>query len=157
MNEPHELDPFDRLAEIIMRIAESDEGALEKLYDLTSRLIFASILRIVCSVPLAEEVTLDTYLQVWRQARRYDAKRANPTTWLFMIARTRAIDAVRASKRHVSEALDDAVLIGRSESPEEALLTKSWQLKLHSAMESSGPARSYRNGVLPGHDAPGNC
>ncbi len=44
----------------------------------------------------AEEVTLDVYTQAWRQAARFDAGRGEPIAWLLMLARSRAIDRLRA-------------------------------------------------------------
>ncbi len=44
----------------------------------------------------AEEVLQETFLQVWRQASRYRPQVSSPRTWLFAIARSRAIDRIRS-------------------------------------------------------------
>lgn len=126
---------------IIQRIAASDESALAELYDLTSKLVFSLIRRIVHDPAIAEELTLDTFLQVWRQARRYDPARSVPKTWLLMMARCRAIDSVRSSKRHRMESFDDLVCVHHAESPEDALAASAERLRIRSVIESLTPAQ----------------
>jgi len=85
-----------RLGGLIARTVRGDEAAFAALYDATVAVVHGLALRIVGDVGAAEEVTADVYLQVWRQAVRYDATRATPLGWLLMLARSRAIDRVRA-------------------------------------------------------------
>ncbi len=84
-----------RLAELVSRTADGDEAALGALYDRTSALVHGLALRILGDRSAAEEVTVDVYLQVWRQADRWDPGRGGPMAWLLTIARTRAIDRRR--------------------------------------------------------------
>src|SRR5262245_17907817 len=76
-----------RLAAIISKVAEGDHAALAELYDVTSRVVFSLAFRIVADRALAEEVTLDVFTYVWRQAGRYDPARAVPSAWLLMLTR----------------------------------------------------------------------
>lgn len=85
-------------AALIRKVAEGDQSALTALYDSTSRPVFGLILRVVTDRSIAEEVLLDVYTQVWRQASTYDAKRGAPLAWLMTIARTRGIDRLRSGK-----------------------------------------------------------
>ena len=73
-----------------------DADALRELYEQTSRLVFGLILRIVGDRAAAEEVALDVYLQVWRQAAKYDPSRASFLSWLTLLARSRALDYLRS-------------------------------------------------------------
>jgi RNA polymerase sigma-70 factor, ECF subfamily len=43
----------------------------------------------------AEEVLQEVFLQVWRDARRYDPDRSSPRGWLLLLARSRALDRHR--------------------------------------------------------------
>ena len=85
--------------DLIDRIMASDQDALVRLYDLTNRRLFGLALRILDDPEAAEEVVLDVYLQVWQQADRFDALRGGPLAWLFTITRSRAIDALRRSRK----------------------------------------------------------
>ena len=81
---------------VIHRIVKGDHGALGALYDLHGRVVYTLALRIVGDPAEAEEVVQDVFLQVWRGAERYDKSRATVAGWLLMMARSRAIDRVRA-------------------------------------------------------------
>lgn len=83
-------------AQLIALTAQGDQNALATLYDRTSPQVFGLILKILNNREAAEEVTLDVYTQVWRQAHTYDQTRGAPGAWLMMLARTRAIDRFRA-------------------------------------------------------------
>ncbi|HEX8068708.1 MAG TPA: sigma-70 family RNA polymerase sigma factor [Pyrinomonadaceae bacterium] len=84
------------LAALIARVSEQDQDALSALYDLTSRQLYGLLLRIIGNAATAEEVLFDVYTQVWRQAARYDRGRGTPLAWLITIARSRALDRLRA-------------------------------------------------------------
>jgi len=83
-------------AELMRRIAAGDPAALSDLYDLSSRYVYGICLKVLRNHADAEEVTLDVYAQAWRQASRFDADRSEPLSWLLMLARSRAIDRLRA-------------------------------------------------------------
>ena len=91
--------------EFLSRAAKGDHDAFAALYDATSSLVYPLVLRIVGNRADAEEVTLDVYVQAWREARRFDAQRGAVRTWLVMIARSRALDRLRSREaRHGREA-----------------------------------------------------
>ncbi|HEU5091245.1 MAG TPA: sigma-70 family RNA polymerase sigma factor [Nitrospira sp.] len=82
--------------QLIALTAQGDQTALATFYDRTSPQVFGLIYKILNNREAAEEVTLDVYTQVWRQAHTYDQARGAPGAWLMMLARTRAIDRFRA-------------------------------------------------------------
>lgn len=86
-------------AALIERMAGGDEYALSTFYDRTNRLVFGLVLRILNDAGRAEEVLLDVYMQVWRQAARYDPSRGKTLSWLLTIARSRAIDRLRSCRQ----------------------------------------------------------
>ena len=94
--------------QLIALTAQGDQDALAMLYDRTSPQVYGLVLRILDNRETAEEVTLDVYAQVWRQAHTYDQTRGTPGGWLMTIARTRAIDRFRAgaAERGRTESLD---------------------------------------------------
>ena len=86
----------DELAALLERIARGDATALSALYDATSPWVHGIAFRIVRESFAAEEVVLDVYLQVWRKAGDYSRLRGSPEAWLITIARSRAVDRLRA-------------------------------------------------------------
>lgn len=97
---------------LIALTAQGDQSAFSRLYDQSSPQIYGLILRIIGHPQTAEEVTLDVYTQVWKHAQSYDRQRGTPMAWLITLARTRAIDRLRATRaeRH-DTSLDDAAWI----------------------------------------------
>ena len=87
------------IAALIGRAAAGDQLAVSELYDATNRMVYGLVLRILGDEGAAEEVMLDVYMQVWRQAGAYDAGRGSPLAWLATIARSRAIDRLRAGRQ----------------------------------------------------------
>lgn len=83
-------------AALIGRVAEGDQDALTTLYDASNRFLYGLLLRMLGNTATAEEVLLDVYVQLWKQAARYDKQRGNPRAWLVTMARSRAIDRMRA-------------------------------------------------------------
>jgi RNA polymerase sigma-70 factor, ECF subfamily len=78
------------------RTAQGDRDAFAALYDASSSLVYSLAFRILGNRADAEEVTLDVYLQVWREAGRFDAARGGVTSWLVTIGRSRALDRYRS-------------------------------------------------------------
>lgn len=95
--QPHRW-PEDQAADLgaITRIAAGDADALAELYDRHARAVFSLVFRIASEQADAEDVVQEVFAQVWAQASRYDQKRGAVGAWLLTIARTRAIDRVRA-------------------------------------------------------------
>lgn len=88
-----------QLAELLGRLMLQDQAALAELYDRLSGLVYATALRITRQVGLAEEVLQDTFWQIWRQAPRFDAGRGSAAAWVLTIARSRAVDGLRAAAK----------------------------------------------------------
>lgn len=130
------------LIALVQRIAKNDQSALATLYDETNRLAYGLILRVLGDASVAEEVLLDVYTQIWRQAANYDTGRGSPIAWLMTIARTRAIDRLRSGwqDRHRKEPLD---LLNDREtsvaSPEEATVASERQKFVRAALSSLTP------------------
>jgi RNA polymerase sigma-70 factor (ECF subfamily) len=80
---------------IIELLRGRETGGLALLYDKYSGALFGTILRVVHSTEIAEDVLQDTFTKVWRNFESYDASKGRLFTWLINIARNSAIDATR--------------------------------------------------------------
>lgn len=130
------------LVALIRQVASGDQSALTVIYDATNRLVFGLILRIVVDRATAEEVLLDVYTQVWRQAAAYDTSRGVPLAWVMTIARSRAIDRLRAGK-HDQQNKDplDAIAEVRASgvNPEEASVFSERRQLVRTALNTLAP------------------
>jgi RNA polymerase sigma-70 factor, ECF subfamily len=127
---------------LIKRVADGDQYALNNLYDSTNRLVFGLVLRILNDRSTAEEVLLDVYTQVWRQAALYDRSRGAPLAWIVTIARSRAIDRLRSGRleQQSKEPLDAVGEVrATSISPEEATFNSERQRLIQSALAALSP------------------
>jgi RNA polymerase sigma-70 factor (ECF subfamily) len=84
---------------LIDRIKQGDSSALDELYRRYSSPVFSLVWKILQNSEEAEDVSLDVFWQIWRQAERYDISRGAPPAWIFTLARSRAIDRLRARQR----------------------------------------------------------
>jgi RNA polymerase sigma-70 factor, ECF subfamily len=89
--------------ELVRRMSEGDERALGVLYDRWVTAVHSIVVRLLGDAAEAEDVVEDVFWQAWRQAGRYEPTRGGVSTWLLTIARSRALDRVRALRRHREE------------------------------------------------------
>ena len=92
---PGAADPESKLRKCVARIVLREAKALEELYDATVHRLYSVAFRILKNEEAAEEAVSDAYYQAWREADRYDPSRACVLTWLLVICRSRALDALR--------------------------------------------------------------
>jgi RNA polymerase sigma-70 factor (ECF subfamily) len=83
---------------LLRQVADRRPEALAVLYDRYAATLLALGKRILGSLADAEEVLQEVFLHVWNHAGRYDAGRSSVSTWLTLIARSRAIDRLRTRK-----------------------------------------------------------
>ena len=102
-------------AALMLRIAQGDEQALGALYDRWSPLVFSVCAHILGDDDEAEEAVEETFWQVWRQAARYDAERGAVSTWLTTVARTRALDRLRARRRRQEQSMTNLTETDRAQ------------------------------------------
>jgi RNA polymerase sigma-70 factor (ECF subfamily) len=139
--EPPPTDAETRQAELIRGVAGGDQQALATLYDATSRTVYGLLLRILSDPSTAEEVLLDVYTQVWRQAGSYSAARGKPMAWLTTIARSRAIDRLRRGRQEQMHRapLDEAVRASSGAGVEECVLASEVSAVVRAALDELAP------------------
>lgn len=89
---------------LVQRVADGDARALEQLYDRYARPVFSLALRMLGDPAEAEELLQETFLRLWQQAARYDARRGSFGSWLMSIAHNLAVDALRSRSRRPQRA-----------------------------------------------------
>ncbi len=85
-------------AALVRRIGQGDPRAVAELFDRYGGVLLALAQRILGDPADAEEVVQEAFLQAWGQAGRYDPSRSSVSTWLVLIARSRAIDRLRSRR-----------------------------------------------------------
>jgi len=104
----------ESLVEYVARMSSGDQRALAGLYDETAKRVYAVAYRILGDVASAEEAVSDVYLQAWRSAERYESARADVVTWLLVMCRSRALDALRKRPAQVAQESEEATAPGRT-------------------------------------------
>ena len=94
--------------ELVSRVRAGDQNAMGALYDRYSPLVYAVGLRVLADSAAAEDVLQEVFMQLWRNPARFDASRGSLGAWLAVIARNRAIDALR--KRRYESDIEDTVV-----------------------------------------------
>jgi RNA polymerase sigma-70 factor (ECF subfamily) len=69
------------------------------LYDRYGEYVYSMCLRMVADVQLAEDLTQEVFLRLWRRPDLYDAGRGRFVTWILSVARNRGIDERRSRGR----------------------------------------------------------
>lgn len=103
--EPPEA-PSDR--ELVRRAREGDQAAFGALIRRHQRRIFGLGVRLLGTVPDAEDLVQETFLRAWRALDRFDEERPL-APWLVRIATNRALNVLDTRSRRRSEELTDAV------------------------------------------------
>jgi RNA polymerase sigma-70 factor (ECF subfamily) len=91
---------------LIRRMIDADETALGALYDRWVRSLYSLVLHLLKDPDEAEDVVEETFWQAWRKASSYEPSRGAVSTWLLTIGRRKALDRIRAKKRHKEDTVD---------------------------------------------------
>ena len=95
---------------LMIQVAKGDQEAFGQLYERSSSLLFTLLLRIIGNQSEAADLLQEVYLEAWRKASNYEADRGSPMAWLITLARSRAIDRLRALNargRDLTASLED--------------------------------------------------
>jgi RNA polymerase sigma-70 factor, ECF subfamily len=143
MNDSSKLAP-----EILARLADEDlmtlvgrrsSDAFEVLYDRHGAAAYSLAHRIVGDAAVAEDVTQEAFLSLWRSGDRFDATRGSVRSWTSGIVRNRAIDALRRGAGSAPKLdFDDDALVEATPSDR---LTDSEAIRRETATQIRGALR----------------
>ena len=118
---------------LIARIAGGDRLAMQVLFARHHVRVYRFVLRLVRNEATAEDSISDVFLDVWRQAGKFEGRSA-VSTWMLSIARFKALSALR---RRPEQELDDETaeqIEDQSDDPEVALAKKDKAAVLRQAL-----------------------
>ena len=109
-------------AALLAKVASGNRLAMQVLFARHHTRIYRFLLRLIGNEALAEDLTSEVFLSVWRQAHRFEA-RSTVTTWLLAIARYKALAELR--RRPDASCNEETLEIGDpADDPEVALQSK---------------------------------
>ena len=110
----------DALDHLVEAVAARDRSAFASLFNFYAPRVKAYLMRLNASDSLAEELTQEVMLTVWRKAAQFDRSQASASTWIFRIARNRRIDAARRAAKPALDEADPSLHPTSFEAPDEA-------------------------------------
>jgi RNA polymerase sigma-70 factor, ECF subfamily len=123
---------------LVERIAAGNKLAMQVLFARHRTSVYRWLLRLVSNETLAEDLLSEVFLDVWRQAARFEC-RSSVSTWLLSIARHKALSARR---RRTDAELDEkieATVADPADDPEVALQEKNRDELLRRALTRLSP------------------
>ncbi|MBQ7360362.1 MAG: sigma-70 family RNA polymerase sigma factor [Lachnospiraceae bacterium] len=130
---------------VILGIEERDEQTMAYVIQKYSRLLWKvvyPILGVSSSEQDVEECVADVFIQLWNQPRAYDPAKAKLSTYLTIVARTKAIDRYRSIQRKREVPLEESVLIhwraDLCSQPLQSLLSKEKNERIHLMLKRLG-------------------
>lgn len=96
---------------ILQRIASGDGNAVQDCVDTYGGLVWSIARKMLRNSEDAEDAVQEIFVDIWKNAERFDETKSSETTFVAMIARRRIIDRIRYSTRRISaDSLDDVLL-----------------------------------------------
>lgn len=81
---------------IVSLLEQEDKKAISIIYENYSSALYGVILKITLNEALAEDALQESFVKIWKYAKKYDSKKAKLFTWMYRIARNTAIDKLRS-------------------------------------------------------------
>ena len=82
--------------QIVHLLEKGDKKAINLLYENYSDSLYGVILKVTINEEIAQDALQETFVKIWKNAKKYDSKKAKLFTWLYRIAKNTAIDKLRS-------------------------------------------------------------
>ena len=122
---------------ILQRIAAGDANAVQDCLKAYGGLVWSLARRMLRNSDDAEDAVQEIFVDVWKNAGRFDAAQSSETTYIAMIARRRLIDRIRFAARRLSpDALEDVLAepVDRSDKTMQTTLEASDAIRAMNAL-----------------------
>ena len=125
-----------RFADLLAMVAEQqDRGAYSELFAYYAPRVKSYLMRLGADSALAEEITQDVMVTVWRKAALFDRNQASVSTWIFRVARNRRIDVFRRAKRPDLDPEETMLLPSGVEAPDARIESMETEARVRAAMK----------------------
>jgi RNA polymerase sigma-70 factor (ECF subfamily) len=104
--------------ELIVLVRDRNPDALEVIYDRHGGAAYSLAYRIAGDRSVAEDITQEAFVSIWRSGGRYDRERGSVRTWMLGIVHNRAIDALRRNTAYDRRRASAEGLEERHEAPD---------------------------------------
>ena len=91
------ISPIEK--QIVTLLQNSDKKAISLLYENYADALFGVIKKVISDDDTAEDVLQETFVKIWRYAKKYDASKAKLFTWLYRIATNESITFINKKKK----------------------------------------------------------
>jgi RNA polymerase sigma-70 factor, ECF subfamily len=126
---------------IVERIASGDQLAMRTLFARHHTQIYRFVQRLLKNEAAAEDIVSEVFLDVWRQARRFE-RRSTVSTWLLSIARFKAISSMRRRQTVELDVEKIANIADPADDPEVSLVHKCDAALLRKCLTQLSPAHA---------------
>ena len=125
---------MDYCTELYKRYLAGDDSALGKIVEEHNTKMTMFIYSYVKNSQDAEDIAAETFLSLIIKKPHFKED-SSFKTWLYQIARNKALDYLRSQKRHQSEDISEHDYLSNGETPENEFMLNEREAMLHRAME----------------------
>lgn len=124
---------------ILQRIADGERNAVEDCLKTYGGLVWSLARRMLGNSNDAEDAVQEIFVDIWKNAGKFDSAQSSETTFVAMIARRRLIDRIRYTKRRITADSIDDILAEPASRSHESLQTNVEAAEAAKALESLRP------------------
>lgn len=123
--------------QLLQAAGRGDEAAFGALYDQLGAMIYGIVLRVIVDPAMAEEVTQEVFVDLWRNAASFDPTKGKARSWCATVAHRRAVDRVRSeqARRDREDADHQATPQVEVDLVSEAVASKEERTSVHEALD----------------------
>lgn len=123
---------------LVAAIAAGNRSAMRTLYNRHRVRVFRFVIRLVDDAASAEDIVSEAFVEVWRQADRFEG-RSSVSTWIMSIARFKALSVRRRRQEIEFDQKIAETVVDQSGTPEQILLEADRRAQLRACLTQLSP------------------